>query len=286
MTPEVLTKEAPPAKKPAAKRAAKPPTSAVDEHNAQMNAGQDEASTLTKEAAAAAAEHAEAMDALDPGAGDTIGWLDKEVDDLKEVRRWVVGKPPGEGGKESEYSVYVQQPLGWVARSRFFSVVSAAMSKAIRATGGEVAGMGDIFGEGGGTIRERAAKLTQRDFRDASQFAAIAMELSAYVPDLLLECYCIWLQVPNGERIWAKLVFEQPWDPANNKWGLKDEEHRIVIGTFVDQNYEELRAFFTEDLPAIVRRVVVNERARADRESELDPSKPSNSSGPQEAATS
>jgi hypothetical protein len=110
--------------------------------------------------------------------------------------------------------------------------------------------------------------------------------LSAYVPDLLLECYCIWLQVPNSERIWAKLVFEQPWDPANNKWGLKDEEHRIVIGTFVDQNYEELRAFFTEDLPAIIRRVVVNERARADRESELDPSKPSNSSGPQEAATS
>jgi hypothetical protein len=220
MTPEVLTKEAPPAKKPAAKRAAKPPTNAVDEHNAQMNAGQDEASTLTKEAAAAAAEHAEAMDALDPGAGDTIGWLDKEVDDLKEVRRWVVGKPPGEGGKESEYSVYVQQPLGWVARSRFFSVVSAAMSKAIRATGGEVAGMGDIFGEGGGTIRERAAKLTQRDFRDASQFAAIAMELSAYVPDLLLECYCIWLQVPNGERIWAKLVFEQPWDPEPTTSGV------------------------------------------------------------------
>jgi hypothetical protein len=146
--------------------------------------------------------------------------------------------------------------------------------------------MGDIFGEGGGTIRERAAKLTQRDFRDASQFAAMAMELSAYVPDLLLECYCIWLQVPNGERIWAKQVFEQPWDPDNNKWGLKDSEHRIVIGTFVDQNYEELRAFFTDDLPTIIRRVVVNEKARADRESESDPSKPSNSSGPQEAATS
>jgi hypothetical protein len=69
------------------------------------------------------------MDALDPGAGDSTGWLDKPVDDLKEIRRWVLGKPPGQGGKESEYSVYVQQPLGWMARSRFFSIVSAAMSK-------------------------------------------------------------------------------------------------------------------------------------------------------------
>jgi hypothetical protein len=250
--------------------------------------GADKNGPISKEDAAAEAlrENAEAMDALEPGAGDDTSWLDKPVDDLKEVRRWVIGKPPQEGGKESEYSVYVQQPLGWMSRSRFFSIMSAAMSKAIRATGGEVAGMGDVFGEGGGTIRERAQRLTQRDFQDASQFAAMAMELSAYVPDLLLECYCIWLQVPNGERQWAKLVFEQPWDPTNNKWGLKDEEHRVVIGTFVDQNYEELRGFFTDDLPAIARRVVVNEWARAGRESESAPSKQSSTSGQPEVATS
>ena len=257
----------------------------VAEQNARMKSA-DDGEALSKEAAAAAAADAEAMDALEPGAGDDGSWLDKPVDSLKEIRRWVVGKPPGEGGKESEYSVYVQQPLGWMARSRFFSIMSAALSKAIRATGGEVAGMGDVFGEGGGTIRERAARLTQRDFQDASQFMAMAMELSAYVPDLLLECYCIWLQVPVGERSWAKLVFEQPWDPENNKWGLKDEEHRIVIGSFIDQNYEELRGFFTDDLPAIARRVVINERARAGQESESDPSKPSSTSGQQEAATS
>ena len=256
----------------------------VEEQNARTST--DDNGAISKDAAAALAADSEALEDLEPGAGDDISWLDKPVDDLKEVRRWVIGKPPEEGGKNSEYSVYVQQPLGWMARSRFFSIMSAAMSKAIRATGGEVAGMGDVFGEGGGTIRERGQKLMQRDFQDASQFAAMAMELSAYVPDLLLECYCIWLQVPTGERQWAKLVFEQPWDPEHNKWGLKDEEHRIVIGTFVDQNYEELRGFFTEDLPAIARRVVINERARADRESESAQSKPSSSSGVQEAVTS
>jgi hypothetical protein len=258
----------------------------VASQNERMRAGTDEAAEALNKQAAEAAADAAAMDALDPGAGDDSSWLDKPVDDLKEIRRWVIGKPPGEGGKESEYSVYIQQPIGWMARSRFFSIMTAAMSKAIRATGGEVAGMGDIFGEGGGTMRERAAKLTQRDFQDASQFAAMAMELSAYVPDLLLECYCIWLQVPAGERMWAKLVFEQPWDPDNNKWGLKDHEHRIVIGTFIDQNYDELRAFFTEDLPAIARRVVLNERARVDRESASAPSKPSSTSGQPEVATS
>jgi hypothetical protein len=280
MATEVLSKEEATAKPKARARKPKAAAGKVEEHNAQAAAAE---APISKDDAA---QQAEALNDLEPGAGDDLSWIDRPVDDLSEVRRWVIGKPPGEGGKESEYSVYVQQPLGWMARSRFFSIMSAAMSKAIRATGGEVAGMGDVFGQGGGTIRERAAKLTQRDFQDASQFAAMAMELSAYVPDLLLECYCIWLQIPNGERGWAKLVFEQPWDPKNNKWGLKDEEHRIVIGTFIDQNYEELRAFFTEDLPSIARRVVVNERARAGRESESVPSKLSNTSGPQEAATS
>lgn len=261
-------------------------TPLVADQNARMRAGVDEAAEALNKQAAEAAADAEAMDALDPGAGDSTSWLDKPVDDLKEIRRWVIGKPPGEGGKESEYSVYVQQPLGWMSRSRFFSIMTAAMSKAIRATGGEVAGMGDIFGEGGGTMRERAAKLTQRDFQDASSFAAMAMELSAYVPDLLLECYCIWLQVPTNERIWARQVFEQPWDPDSNKWGLKDHEHRVVIGTFIDQNYEELRAFFTDDLPAIARRVMANEKALAGRESESVPSKPSSTSGQPEVATS
>src|SRR4051812_25542326 len=252
------------------------------DQNESTNAAED---VLNKLKAQAATDNS-ALDDLEPGSQPS--WLDKPVDSLVEVRRWVIGKPPEEGGKTTEYSVYVQQPLGWMARGRFFSIMTAALSKAIRATGGEVAGMGDIFGEGGGTIRERGQKLMARDWADASQFMAMAMELSAYVPDLLLECYCVWLQVPTntGERDWAKLVFEQPWDPEHNKWGLRDEEHRIIIGTFIDQNYEELRGFFTGDLPAIARRVVINERARVARESESAPSKQSNTSGQPEAVTS
>jgi len=257
--------------------------SAIDEQNERLAAMNADGSALDKDQVA---QDQEALDALEPGAGIDSSWLDKPVDDLSEIRRWVIGKPPEDGGKKTEFSIYTQQPLGWMARTRFFSIMSAAMSKAIRATGGEVAGMGDVFGEGGGTIRERGARLMQRDWQDASSFMAMGMELAAYVPDLLVECYCIWLQVPPNERMWAKMVFEMPWDPENNKWGLKDEEHRTLMGTFIDQNYEELRGFFTDDLPAIARRVVVNEKARAGRESESDQSKPSNTSGQPEVATS
>jgi len=232
-----------------------------------------------------AAKDAEALNTLD-GMGDTATWLDKPVDDLSEIKRWIIGKPPEEGGKDTEYAVYIQQPLGWMARNRFFSLITAALSKAIRASGGEVAGMGDIFGNNAGTIRERGARLMERDWQDASTFMTLAAELSSYVPDLMLEFYCIWLQVPPGERPWAKLVFEQPHDPERNLWGPTDSQHRTIIGTFIDQNYEGLREFFTTDLPAIARRVVVNERNRQDRESTSDQSKPSNSSGPVVEVTS
>lgn len=228
----------------------------------------------------------DALDALEPGAGDVTSWLDKPVDDLKEIKRWIIGKPPEHGGKDTEYSVYVQQPLGWMARSRFFALISSALSRAIRASGGEVAGMGDIFGNEGGTIRQRGERLMQRDWQDASTFMALAAELAAYVPDLFIEFYCIFLQVPNGERTWAKLVFEQPHDPNRNLWGFTDDQHRQIIGTFIDQNYDALREFFTEDLPAIARRVVSNERKRQDHESTSAPSKQSNSSGPLVGATS
>jgi hypothetical protein len=232
-----------------------------------------------------AATNAEAMDALEPGAGDAASWLDKPVDDLSEIKRYIVGKPPEEGGKDTEYSVYIQQPLGWMARQRFFALISGALSRAIRASGGEVAGMGDIFGNQGGTIRERGERLMQRDWQDASTFMALAAELTAYVPDLMLEFYCIFLQVPVGERNWAKLIFDQAHDPERNLWGFTDDQHRMIIGTFIDQNYEELRGYFTNDLPAIARRVVINERNRAARESASAPSKQSNSSGPAAVAT-
>lgn len=221
--------------------------SKIEEHNEQAVTVVKDGDDKETDDQRKAREHQEALDALEyQGDG----------------KRWVIGKPPEHGGNEQSYSVYYQQPLGWMPRSRFFSVVSAAVSKAIRASGGSVGGLADVFGNDGGSLRQRAANLSERDFKDASSFFALAMELVAYTPDLLLECYCIWLQVPVGQREWAKLVFEQPWDPEHDRWGLKDDQHELLIETFIDQNYEELRRFFTETVRKLALRVEKNEKAR------------------------
>lgn len=197
----------------------------------------------------AAKENDEAIEALDP-----------KVD----PKRRRIGKPPEEGGKEGEYAYYMQDKLHWMARQRFFSLTSGVMSRAIRATGGSVGGMADVFGNQGGTIAQRFTRLKSRDWSDASSFAVLAFELISYSPDYLIECYTIWLDVPRDDRDWAKQLFEEPWDPKNERWGLKDEDHRDIIETFIDQNAEDIKDFFTEELPKIWKRAA--ERVRAEME--------------------
>ena len=89
---------------------------------------------------------------------DVIEEADEAMEILEpkvDAKRWVVGKPPEEGGKETEYSVYTQLPLGYMARNRMFSLIGRTMSAAIKSTGGSVGGMEDVFGSGGGTLVER-----------------------------------------------------------------------------------------------------------------------------------
>lgn len=206
---------------------------------------EDDAKKREKEIAEAQAE----LEALDP-------WT--------EPRRWVIGKPPEHGGKEDEYSIYVQDTLPWMARARFFALVAKTFSDAIKESGGSVGGFGDVFADdgGGGSLIERGRRLTQRDFTDISQFMSLAFDLVAYSPDFLLKCYVIWLDVPREERGWAMKRFNEPWKPDEKKWGLKDEDYRELAQTFIDQNYEEIRAFFVEELPAIAKRVALHEKKK------------------------
>lgn len=197
--------------------------------------------------------------------------LDKLEPSNKPVR-WMIGKTPEHGGTEKQYSIYVQDKLPWMPRQQFFALVSRTFAQALKASGGNVGGMGDIFGDEGGSLIERGRRLTQRDLTDASQFMALAFELVGYSPDFLIDCYVILLDVPRAERAWAQARFSETWDPEKEKWGLKDEQHEEIIQTFIDQNYEEIRRFFVVTLPAMGRRVALHERSR-DRASKSDQSK-------------
>jgi len=212
------------------------------------------------------------------------------LEPLVEAKRWVVGKPPEQGGKSTEFGVYTQQPLGYMARNRMFSLIGRTMSAAIKATGGSVGGMEDVFGAGGGTLIERGRRLGSRDFQDASQFFTLAMELVGYVPDFLSDFYSIALEVPvGGERAWFREVIEIPYRPEQDQWGMSEDMGIEIIEIFIDQNYEDIRRFFTERLPRIGRRAAQREQehSKAKNNGSASPqSKSSRKSGQAEGATS
>jgi hypothetical protein len=182
------------------------------------------------------------------------------LEPLLDGKRWIIGKPPEEGGRETEYSVYTQLPLGYMARNRLFSLIGRTFSLAIKATGGNVGGMEDIFGSGAGTLVERGRRLGSRDFQDATQFFSLAMELIGYAPDFLSDFYAIVLDVPQGERGWFREVIEQPRRPDDDKWGLSEDDGILMIEIFIDQNYEDIRRFFVEKLPRIGKRAAQREQ--------------------------
>jgi hypothetical protein len=220
-------------------------------------------------------QHNEQMNSQENEKPDDDVDVDEELEVLEPLvdsKRWVVGKPPENGGKDTQYEVYYQSKLGFMARNRFFALVGKTLSEAIRATGGDIGGMGDVFGQGEGTILQRGKRLREHDFKDASSFFALAMELVGYSADFLSECYVLFLDVPRNDRDWFKRVIETKYDPENDKWGLSDEAGMEMIELFIYQNYEDIRSFFVEKLPIVAKRAAQMEKDRKAKE-ELHPSK-------------
>ena len=206
----------------------------------------------------------------DQTAEETIEEADEALDILEpkaDAKRWIIGKPPEQGGKETEYSVYTQLPLGYMARNRLFSLLGRTFSAAIKSTGGNVGGMEDVFGAGGGTIIERGRRLGARDLQDASQFFSLAMELIGYAPDFLSDFYAVVLDVPVGERGWFRDVIESPYRPDDDRWGMSEDMGIEIIEVFIDQNYEDIRRFFTERLPKIGQRASQREQEHKEKKS-------------------
>lgn len=186
---------------------------------------------------------------------EAVEILDSHTDPV----RWIIGKGPELGGNENTYSVYYQRKLGYMPRIKFFAMVTKTIGSAIKAGG--VVNLGDAFDmEEGGSLRERASKLTNQDFADAGSFMALAMELMSHSEDFLVNCYIMWLDVPKDERNWAKQVLSQSWDPDNGRYGLKDEDGIKMIEVFIDQNYEDIRRFFVKEIPKLGKRFATRER--------------------------
>lgn len=185
--------------------------------------------------------------------------LDK-LEPMVDVVSYIIGKPPEQGGSKNEFSVYVQQPLGYIATLRFYGLVGKNVAEAVKAGG--VVDLGEAFTNSNGNVQDRAKQIIEQSFNDAGSFAALLFQLIAYSPNFILEFYCISLDIPVDERKWAKQVMEQPWRPEENKWGLKREQGQEIIERFVDQNYDEVRDFFGDLFRNVSKRVRKNEKRR------------------------
>lgn len=171
---------------------------------------------------------------------------------------WVIGRPPELGGTQGErdgFETYTQDKLGFIEMQQFFALCSRSLLKAVKEGGDNAVSELTGFIGGGTDIRSMQAQLRQQDFNEAANFMAMAFALVSYVPDFIVDSYALWLRVPVHHLIWFKETVAQPWDPDNDKYGLTRADGKEMVERFLDQNYEEIRSFFVEEIPSLINRV-------------------------------
>lgn len=130
---------------------------------------------------------------------------------------------------------YIQKPLSFFGKIEFFSLIGDAVDNM--------------------NSEEKPLNLLELFGGDASadSFVAVISRVAGQAPEVLQEAYCIWLNVPRGERDWTKWVMEQ---------NLTDEEGMQIIELFVDQNAEALQSFFGERGQSLVKKVTSKFKAK------------------------
>jgi len=147
---------------------------------------------------------------------------------------------------------YVQKPLSYFGKLEFFSLIGDTVDTALQ-TGLTV-----------NTVLEAmpaSTGLSARDFSDVDSFVLAISKLMKYAPDLLKDCYCVWLNVPIEERAWAKDCFEK----------LSDEEGIDIMEVFIDQNAKTIEDFFRKKVTRLWNRV---QRLREESSQSSSNSKP------------
>jgi hypothetical protein len=161
-------------------------------------------------------------------------------------------------GKDSYEVSFLQKPLSFFGKLEVFSVLGAALDKAMSGPDGLT--LGELF-DGPASMGK---ELNKQNFRDADTFVKGVAKLVQYAPDLLADLYLIFLSVPRGERGIVKEMMERPADEG----GLSDEDGLGILETFVDQNWDVMLDFFTSKILPLVNKI--NTKVQ-----ESQPSKPS-----------
>lgn len=147
---------------------------------------------------------------------------------------------------------YVQRPLSFMGKMEFFALIGETVDSVMHGDDGLT-----LDGVLGAAVTARsmfanqtAPYGTQQQGVDA--FFQSAAKLLRFAPEFLLDCYVIWLAVPQDERPWVK------WAMARSAQddGLTDDEAIELVEVFIDQNAEAMRDFASKRLPNLRQRLM------------------------------
>lgn len=197
--------------------------------------GQDGTEEVEIDAADASPEPIEAPEKSD---------VEEETEDVLEIilpsadpREWTVGE-----------NVYTQKPLSYVRKMQFFALIARSLKKAMDQGGVNAAA--DLLG-GGVSVVNPTAVLGGQQLDDAGSFMSLIFSLVEYAPELILDSYCIWLNVPLAQRPWVKAAWEGEFE-ENGIEALSDEDGIEIIKVFIVQNWDAIQTFFREHVPEVV----------------------------------
>lgn len=189
-------------------------------------------------------------DALAEGSQPTAVETEQPAEDVVDIltpKSKVVEWKIGQGEYER---VYVQRELSFIGKMQWFSLVGEVLDKAMSGEGS--LRLGNLLSAPG----SRGGALSMDDFRDADTFVQAVGKLVSYAPDFLEKSFCIWLNVPDYERDFARQVFALPAEEG----GLSDKQGIEIIETFIDQNYGALDSFFREKIGGLRKRVEARQK--------------------------
>ena len=173
-----------------------------------------------------------------------------QIESMSAARTQVLGQ----GRDQVEY---VQKPLSYFGKLEVIGVFGTAIDRALT-EGLQLMNVFASFGVG-------PAGITGEGVIQG------VGKLASYAPDLLLDLYTIWLNVPRQDRMRVRQLMMLPEDEG----GLSDDDGIAIIETFIDQNAEVMVDFFNLRLKPLVERIRlrINQTQEDDEPQSSKPSK-------------
>ena len=150
-------------------------------------------------------------------------------------------------GKGEWQETYVQKPLSFFGKMQLMGLIGQAVGRANE--DGE--GLGSLLDMDSVKQDPETGRFFIEGVNDMGVMIQLLTKIAEYAPDLMLEMYCIFLNVPRGSRGRIKATMEL----AEEDGGLSDEDGIGILETAIDQNWELMLTFFEERVKPMIDRL-------------------------------